>query len=370
MMGLASCGSLEFESQAYRDAQADRSATANATPVSAPSGAPNTSGSSTASTGTPSTTGGSTSPTTTGASGTSGTTGTTGTTSATGTASTGATNGGTTAPTAPPIRQASTVYPKIYNTENRITGLRGTAVRAKFNSGRPPQPGDASTTPILTEGRMNLGRDWIDFGQSGASKPRHGATDETGVFSASDSEIVLNQSLGGPYDYASPYTRVYREGGEVYSSEGIVGIQTAVRDMPVTGEAIYYGEATARVASQGRLWYLDSGRSRASVDFGSGAMKVALYALKQTEPSSGDGPPLDRIIADNIVITGAGFRGGTVVLQNTDRTVVRIAGPGAISDVQGRFFGFDNSKGIPDELGGHILVQGPDGGVIGTFIAD
>lgn len=261
-------------------------------------------------------------------------------------------------------------YTKIYNTENRVTGLRGDAARSKYNEGRPPLFGARDSNLIQAAGRMNLGRRWIEFGRRGQPAARHTRSSDAGVFEGDSSEITLSTILGGSYEYAVPYTRVYEENGEVYYDEGIVGVPTDARDMPVSGGAIYRGSSAARVAHQGETWQLADGRSWARVDFATGKMRVTLSHLKVQEGSSSASAPMDLIIMPDVQVNGAQFSGSGGAIMRKDGSGVRFVGEGSTSVVQGRFYGFDAENRMPDELGGQILVQGPDGGVVGTFIAD
>lgn len=192
-----------------------------------------------------------------------------------------------------------------------------------------------------------------------------------GVLSAAYTSLTYNDIFTGDYEYVNSYAQSYIKTAIVYDVTGIVGIVTHKDDMPTSKTITYTGEAEALLQTAFTSIDLKSGTSTINANFGTGKIDVTLNGFNATKQSNGETTtaPVDTIKATGLTLTGNSFTGGTIAtsLNGSD---VDFVGANATNTIFGNFYGYDNSLSAPDEAGGVVLMQGDEGKILGTFIAD
>jgi hypothetical protein len=182
-----------------------------------------------------------------------------------------------------------------------------------------------------------------------------------------------NSADAQEYEYVSFYAGSYRVGNEDYSLVGTAGIVTRPINMPTVGRAQYTGDSLVSVArTNGSVVGLPDGNSTVDADFAAGTVDVTLDGFGQAVNANTGQPttaPLDRITISDMTISGNGYSGGTVSVQNSGNAVNSIGGITS-EEAAGTFFGYVDDILAPDETGGQLLQEGRSGALIGLWIAD
>ena len=256
-------------------------------------------------------------------------------------------------------------YEKMNSTANVTSTLSGSGIRSNGTTG--------AIGVVNTNGTLKH-----DAGATTINDNTYALTDNDGfngnnVMTDGSSTLTSDgtQGFSGTYEYVRAYNQTYTSGGVTYDTTGIYGIATKTSDMPTSGSATYTGAATAIVVTATQGFDLSSGTSNVNADFGAGTVDVTLNGFTATDQATGNAAtaPIDTISVSDMTISGNGFSGGTATTSNGG-TTTSITGANTSSSAQGHFFGYDSANSRPDEVGGNVLIQGDDGRVIGTFIAD
>lgn len=256
-------------------------------------------------------------------------------------------------------------YETMSSTADATSTLAGSGIRSNGTSGAIDL---TSTSGTL---KHDTGATTIDDGT-------YSLTDSDGfngsnVMSDGSSTLTSDgtQGFSGTYEYVRAYNQTYTSGGVTYDTTGIYGIVTNASDMPTSGSATYTGEATGVVITATQGFDLSNGTSTVNANFGAGTVDVTLNGFTSTDQSTGNpsAAPIDTISVTGMAISGNGFSGGTASTSNSG-TTTSVTGANTTNSAQGHFFGYDAANSQPDEVGGNVVIQGDDGRVIGTFIAD
>ncbi|MEL6748914.1 MAG: transferrin-binding protein-like solute binding protein [Pseudomonadota bacterium] len=256
-------------------------------------------------------------------------------------------------------------YENMSSTADATSTLAGSGIRSNGTSG--------AIDLVNTSGSLKH-----DTGATTLNDGTYTLTDSDGfnasnVMSDGSSTLTSDgtQGFSGTYEYVRAYNQTYISGGVTYDTTGIYGIATNASDMPTSGSATYTGEATGVVVTATQGFGLSSGTSTVNADFGAGTVNVTLNGFTATDQATGNAAtaPIDTISVNGMTISGNGFSGGTATTSNGG-TTTSVTGANTTSNPQGHFFGYDSANSRPDEVGGNVLIQGDDGRVIGTFIAD
>lgn len=148
------------------------------------------------------------------------------------------------------------------------------------------------------------------------------------------------------------------------------GVETKTADLPTKARATYAGDAKAYVVfnkDPANYHSLESGKSKVAVDFGEGIVNATLngFTVSGVNPANHN----YEIELTDMKIQGNGFGGGEFVI--TDNGSDLDLGQNPKGESWGHFYGYDNDKNIPDEVGGIFAVSGANGtSVQAGFIAD
>ena len=267
-------------------------------------------------------------------------------------------------PVTTPTPTPTPTYETLTSTASSTSPLAGSAIRSNGTTGTL----DVTTTSgTLTH----------NTGATTVSDGTYSLTDADGisggVLTDGSSTLTSNGSQGftGTYEYVRAYNQTYISGGVTYDSNGVNGIVTSSTDVPTTGSATYTGEARGVVVTGVQGFDLNNGTSTVNADFGSGTVNATMTGFSATNQATGAAAtaPIDTISATGMTISGNGFSGGTITTSNGG-VVTSVTGTNTTTAGQGHFFGYDGTNARPDEVGGNILIQGDNGRVLGTFIAD
>lgn len=265
----------------------------------------------------------------------------------------------------PPSATPSITYQALTSTASVTSDLRGKAIRTNGSTG--------ALTVRTTTGTLahNTGATTVSDGTYTLTDPD--GPDGNGVVTDGSAVVTQNGTQGfqASYEYAGPYTQSYTSGGTAYNSSGISGVATLPVDVPTSGGAVYVGEAEATVITASQGIDLKNGTSTVEVNFGSGRVKATLNGFTATDQATGTPitAPIDTITADGMAISGNSFTGGAVTTSRNG-AAVSVTGAGSQTNAQGNLYGYDTGLSAPDEVGGVVLITGPDGVVTGTYIAD
>lgn len=149
------------------------------------------------------------------------------------------------------------------------------------------------------------------------------------------------------------------------------GFETKTADLSTTGSATYAGDAEAYVVFNkdpvNNYHSLENGKSKVAVDFGEGIVNATLngFTVSGVNPANHN----YEIELTDMKIQGNGFGGGEFVI--TDNGSDLDLGQNPTGTSWGHFYGYDNDKNTPDEVGGIFAVSGANGtSVQAGFVAD
>ena len=165
-----------------------------------------------------------------------------------------------------------------------------------------------------------------------------------------------------------------------------VGYATDASHMPTGGSAIYRGEGIASFdldenlrpntnnILENDILHLDS-NVEARVNFGSASFDAVLEGSgfrRNDETITASELGADSVILSGARINGNSISGGTIraELNDVDVTSDHIGATTTSTGFIGKFFGWDDSLGAPDEVAGLGFVQGDEGFIQILFIAD
>ncbi len=143
-------------------------------------------------------------------------------------------------------------------------------------------------------------------------------------------------------------------------SVAIVGVSTEVADMRTTGTAAYTGEFQAQLADasqNGNVVILDWDAD-IQVNFAGGGDVDLTF-------TGGGSDLIDAIQVNNATISGGTFSGGTLQTSNNG-TVNNITGTNV--DLDGTFFGYNDSLQLPGDAGGALTSKDGDTDISGVFM--
>lgn len=231
----------------------------------------------------------------------------------------------------------------------------------------------------------NSGTTTHDTGNTTITDGTYSLTDADGfaggntLTDGSSTIAVDTSTYAGTYEFVAAYEQSYTVDGVTFDSTGFGGIITAAQDIPATGTATYVGGASGTLITATQGFDLNAGTSQVTANFGSGnGVDVTLTDFTSIDQTNGNATaaPIDTIAVNGMTITGNGFSGGTITTK-LDGDTISVTGANTTSAAQGAFYGYsteqvaaDGTISSPDEVGGLILVQGDDGILTSSFIAD
>ena len=237
-------------------------------------------------------------------------------------------------------------YPTLLDTTSDVTstlkvhGLNTTTFAIATGSGSLDRATDRVTGGGLT-GDVNANRTLITLDGGGTVVITDGATDYVAMFSA--------EPLGGDPSF------------------GVVGIPTAIADLPVT--ATYSGTTNFSIVD-GTSFYELVGSASVAANFGAGNLDATFSSLDGTRKDGVSAPQnvtnVATVSINNADISGNTFSGGTAGLSSTQITT-DLTGTEVV-DTSGGFYGPN-----ADEVGGVVLIDDTSTGsllLLGDFVAD
>jgi len=168
------------------------------------------------------------------------------------------------------------------------------------------------------------------------------------------------------YEYVNGLSYFHPDRGSILSA---YGVETKTADLPTKARATYAGDAKAYVVfnkDPANYHSLESGKSKVAVDFGEGIVNATLngFTVSGVNPANHN----YEIELTDMKIQGNGFGGGEFVITDNGTDLDLGQNPTEVS--WGHFYGYDNDKNIPDEVGGIFAVSGANGtSVQAGFIA-
>lgn len=214
-----------------------------------------------------------------------------------------------------------------------------------------------------------------DSGKISVKDSTYTLTDSDGadankVISDGTSSLTYSADFAGDYKFASAYFQTYKDGSNFYDVNGIIGVATDVSDIPSANSVTYTGDAQAIVITSTTGHDLKTGKSEIIANFATAKVNVTLNGFTSIDQTSGltDFAPIDEIKISNMSISGNQFSNGSIS-TNLSGISVDLVGSNSSSTAQGSFFGYDATKSIPAEVGGHVLIQGDSAIVSGSFLA-
>jgi hypothetical protein len=237
-------------------------------------------------------------------------------------------------------------YPSLFDTTSEVAsalkvhGLNTATLAIATGSGSLDRASDRVTGGGLT-GDVNATRTRITLDAGGTVTIIDGSTDYVAIFSA-------EPLLGDP-------------------SFGVVGIPTAIADLPVT--ATYSGTTNFSIVDNTSFYEL-VGTASVTANFGAGSLDATFSSLDGTRT---DGVSATQNVSNvatvsinDAVISGNTFSGGTADLSSTQITT-DLTGAELV-DTSGGFYGPN-----ADEVGGVVLIDDTGTGsllLLGDFVAD
>lgn len=187
-----------------------------------------------------------------------------------------------------------------------------------------------------------------------------------------DGQSTLStQAMPNNYASSTAFDQSYSVDDVSYSGTGIVGIITAPSVMPTSGSVTYSGQSEALIVTASQGFSL-RGKSTVEADFsGIGTVDVRLDGFTATDMATGTttSAPIDEIAVTDMIISENRFSEGFITTRNGG-AVVSVTGANTSAVAEGMFFGYDSTISAPDEVGGMILIEGDDGIVVGSFVAE
>lgn len=197
-----------------------------------------------------------------------------------------------------------------------------------------------------------------------------GFSSGTATDGASGTVNDTSGNYAGIYDYVVPVTVSYTSGGSNYTSSGFIGVATAAENIPVSGTATYFGDATGTAISGDDFYELTNGNSQVAVNFATENVNVLLNSFTVTDgedPATFTG--LDSVNITGMTISGNTFTGGSLSTTYLGSASTPI-GDDVVTNARGVFFGWDYTNDIPAEVAGVSVSEGDNGQLVFTFIAD
>ena len=221
--------------------------------------------------------------------------------------------------------------------------------------------------------RHDTGRIVLDLGNYVLDDPDgFGDRDGDGLAELSDGTVTIEVIPGfEDFDFVRFFgDGEYTTGGTRYLVNGIFGIATAAADMPLSGTATYSGPVAAILVPTGGGEVEQSGTTLATVDFG-GTLDLRMTFDDTAVDGVGTpvAPALDEIAIRRMGIAGNSFSGGTITVDFDDGAGDPV-GTVRSQRAEGRFFGYDAARRIPDEIGGVVIVEGAGATIAAGFVAD
>lgn len=258
------------------------------------------------------------------------------------------------------------------NSEGLYELYSSTAAKTSVLSGSTQQANNASGALKLLSVSGSLVH---NSGKLNVDDGNYSLTDDNGpdskkIFTDGGSTLTYNGGFSGSYKYALTYQQAYELNGVTYDANGIIGIATKSADMPTSSSVTYNGEATAVVVTASSGHDLKSGTSQVVANFGTGKASITLNGFTSFNQVTGlaQTAPIDEIKITDISINGNGFSGGTFVTSKSG-TTVDITGANSSKTSQSQFYGLNSAGTAPAETGGHVLMQGDDGIISGSYLA-
>lgn len=143
------------------------------------------------------------------------------------------------------------------------------------------------------------------------------------------------------------------------------GLLTLADDMPLSGAAVYNGQASVAVITNDGAYDL-SGSASLTADFASSVARADLSGLSGS--TGAPSAPIDQVVLPELSIAGASMT-GTVVETYLNGKEVVITGTSPDSEAAGQFLGL-LSNGVPAEATGGFVTTGPEGSAAGMFLAE
>lgn len=261
-----------------------------------------------------------------------------------------------------PGGSGNAAYELFNSTAAKASTLNGSALQTNTKTG------ELKLLPVSGTLQHNSGSSQIQNGQYTIADTD--GSDANGILSDGKSTLKYSGNFTGDYKYAATYQQNYKIGNIAHDATGIVGIATLANDMPNNSTSTYNGEAEAIVITAAGGFDLNKGNSKVVANFGTSKVSVTLNgftAIDQTTGIAGSAP-IDEIKIADMSLNGSGFSGGSFSTTKAG-TIVDITGANNSNAAQGSFFGMNAGNTAPAEVGGHVLMQGDGGVVMGTYLA-
>lgn len=194
-----------------------------------------------------------------------------------------------------------------------------------------------------------------------------GFSDGTTAFGdTGDSLENRSAELAGTYEYVMFVDFIYPTNADSVITTGFAGITTDAVHVPVSGSAIYIGDASG-IINSGDPFNFTDWVSTTLVNFGAGSVNVTLNPMDGLATNGS----FDTVQITGMTIDGNTFTGGELETLIKGDTVNPI-GTITSTDSLGMFFGWDSDGGspIPDEVGGVSVIAGSTGEMLFLFVGD
>lgn len=253
-------------------------------------------------------------------------------------------------------------YELFNSTAAKASTLNGSAIQTNAKTG------ELKLLTVSGTLQHDSGSSQIENGENTIADTN--GPDANGILSDGSSTLKYSGNFKGDYKYVATYRQNYKVGDLAHDTTGIVGIATLANDMPKSTTSTYNGEAEAIVITSVGGFDLNEGSSKVVANFSTNKVTVTLNDFTAINQNTGkaSSAPIDEIKISNMSLSGSGFSGGTFSTTKAG-AAVNITGANNSNAARGSFFGINAGNTAPAEVGGHVLMQGDGGVVMGTFIA-
>lgn len=170
--------------------------------------------------------------------------------------------------------------------------------------------------------------------------------------------------------WAFPYVRTVDMAGNPQWGVGVYGARPLAKYVATSGSANYAGTATLFDMGAATPNSQANGTSNLSVDFG------AQSATLDIRTTGGAIAGVDHISFPDLSMRGGSDLGRNSTLFSTNGQAFLGGSPAtalgtiARTNARAHFYGDVSAEGVPDEVGGAVLIEGSSGTISGVFVAD
>lgn len=204
----------------------------------------------------------------------------------------------------------------------------------------------------------------LSFRVGGYQYTSQGDFDESGALSDLRGIVLTLVSGTQGAEYSTFYSAHSERSSFSETGFGVIGTPTAETDMPLAGEAVFYGSAILGIIGSATQNFESNGTVVARADFTNSAVSVDVAV-----PDADANIAFDRFEVLQMTVQDTRFSGGVLSISRNGSPVAPV---GTVSEAvtQGQFFGgYYNASGqvTPAEVGGGSVVRGQSGIVHVTF---